>query len=51
MTHFFDRSAFEVSILDSAEDYEPYGFLSPQLAGHGAAGIYPTESAGRRTRE
>jgi hypothetical protein len=38
MTHSFDRSAFEVSILNSAEDYEPYGFFSPQLAGHGAAG-------------
>lgn len=30
MSNTFNRSGFEESILYSDEDYEPYGFVSPQ---------------------
>jgi hypothetical protein len=32
----FDQAGFEDSILNSYEDYEPYGFVSPQLIPVGA---------------
>ena len=30
MSNTFNRSGFEESILYSDEDYEPYGYVSPQ---------------------
>lgn len=31
MTRIFHRAGFQESILNSAEDYEPYGFVEPGL--------------------
>ena len=32
MTRIFNRPGFEEAILNSADDYEPYGFVEPRLA-------------------
>lgn len=34
MRNAFDREGFEESILYSDDDYEPYGYVSTQLALH-----------------
>lgn len=31
MNRIFHRAGFEEAILDSADDYEPYGFVEPRL--------------------
>jgi hypothetical protein len=49
MSNAFDRAGFEASVLYSDEDYEPYGYVSPQLApvagaaGHGSICPYERE--------
>ena len=32
MTRIFNYPGFEEAILNSADDYEPYGFVEPRLA-------------------
>lgn len=32
MSNSFNRSGFEESVLYSNDDYEPYGYASPQVA-------------------
>ena len=32
MTRIFNHEGFEEAILNSADDYEPYGFVEPRLA-------------------
>jgi hypothetical protein len=46
MTYQFDRAAFEDSVLNSGDDYEPYGFIIPYHAARGVA-ISPASSEGR----
>ena len=31
MSDHYDAAGYEVCVLDSSEDYEPYGYLSPEL--------------------
>ncbi|MEA3278969.1 MAG: hypothetical protein U9Q81_27485 [Pseudomonadota bacterium] len=35
MTYAFNQAGFETSILNSDDDFEPYGFVAPQLASAG----------------
>jgi hypothetical protein len=36
MSDLFDQTGFEDSILNSNDDYEPYGYVAPQLMPAGA---------------
>jgi hypothetical protein len=48
MNDHFDQAGFADSILDSYDDFEPYGFVTPQLR---PAVIVPTRPVHERTRE
>ena len=50
MTRIFQRAGFEEAILDSADDYEPYGFVEPRLVPV-SAGNHATRQAAAEARD